>query len=283
MKTDREQPIVIIRKKRKHSAHHGGAWKVAFADFMTSMMALFLVMWLVTQSSDIKSAVAGYFQDPLGRASEFGSSIIPGEGAQAANVRPLSQQQLLDMTRDRLRQMGEQIRRTLASAEEGSHLSDQIEVSVTEEGLRIELLEDSASTFFQTGVATPSGHGAGLLHLLGTELSALTYPVVVEGYTDATPFSRADGYTNWELSVDRANAARQLLRLGGLLPHQIVQVRGFADNDLKEPEHPFSPRNRRVTITMLAEPAEQLQTSEASSTNDGTVSVTNGRSSGAAP
>src|SRR6266850_1899897 len=114
MAREREVPIIIIKRvKKAHAAHHGGAWKVAFADFMTAMFALFLVLWLVNQSSDVKSAVAGYFQDPLGRADEFGSSILPGEGSQSAVPQPLSPQQVIDLRRDRMNSIGEEIDRQL--------------------------------------------------------------------------------------------------------------------------------------------------------------------------
>src|ERR1700739_3450576 len=112
------ETIIIVRKKRSHGAkHHGGAWKVAFADFMTSMMALFLVLWIVTQSSDIRTAIAGYFQDPLGRANEFGASILPGEGAQASAVRPMTQLQVIDMRRDRLMALAQQLQDKLKTPE----------------------------------------------------------------------------------------------------------------------------------------------------------------------
>jgi chemotaxis protein MotB len=251
MKTDRETPVRIVRKGRRAKEHHGAAWKVAFADFTTSMMSLFLVLWLVTQSSDIKAAVAGYFQDPLGRAHEFGSSFIEGQGTKAANVRPLSEQQLMDLTRDRLQQLGERIRRQLELSPRWRQLADQIEITVTEEGLRIDLLEDSSGTFFETGRAVPRQAGVELLHLLGGELATLPYPVVIEGHADARPYW-GNGYSNWELSADRANVARRMLVEGGLRSEQIAHIRGYADHDLKVPSDPLSPRNRRVTITMLA-------------------------------
>ncbi len=254
MSREREQPIIIIRKKgRPHGGHHGGAWKVAFADFMTAMMAMFLVMWLVTQSSDVRSAIAGYFQDPLGHASEFGSSIMPGEGAQAANVRPISRPQVMDLRRDRLMQLGERIRRRLEEAVDFQTLKEHVEITVEEEGLRISLLEDSKGMFFESGSATPKPHVVDLLLLIGSELSLLPNPIVVEGHTDARPFAGRRSYSNWELSTDRANAARRVLGDGGVRPEQFVQVRGHADRDLRVKEDPFAASNRRVTILMQFE------------------------------
>ncbi|HYC33278.1 MAG TPA: flagellar motor protein MotB [Gemmatimonadales bacterium] len=252
MNKDRET-IIIVRKRKSHGhGHHGGAWKVAFADFMTSMMALFLVLWLITQSSDVKSAIAGYFQDPLGRADEFGSSIIPGEGAQAANPRPIPQPQITDLRRDRLQMLGERIKQALAKSAYFGDIASQIEIELTGEGLRISLLEDSSGVFFETGSAHPRPAGVALLGIIGEHLATLPNDVVVDGYTDAVPYSAQGGtYTNWELSADRANTSRRILVAGGLREGQMAEVRGHADNDLRLPSDPRAPSNRRVTITML--------------------------------
>jgi chemotaxis protein MotB len=249
----REVPIrIIVRKKLQVSAHHGGAWKVAFADFMTAMFALFLVLWLVTQSTDIRSAVAGYFQDPLGRANEFGSSIMPGQGAQtSAPPHPLTPPQVLDMRRTRLRQVAKQLEERLASMPDLSAVKGNIEIELTPEGLRIQLLEDASGVFFETGSANPSARGREILALLGSELGKVSNPVLVEGYTDALPYPYSSTYTNWELSADRANTARRILTGHGLAPQQVSQIRGWADRQLRDPQHPTSPRNRRITITML--------------------------------
>ena len=168
MNKNREVPIRIVIKKRGHAAHHGGAWKVAFADFMTAMFALFLVLWLVNQSSDVKSAIAGYFQDPLGRADEFGSSILPGEGSQSAVPQPLSPEQVMDLRRDRMRSLGEDIEKSLREVPDLREVSDKIEIEVTEEGLRIQLLEDANGAFYESGSANLSPRGRELLMLLGS-------------------------------------------------------------------------------------------------------------------
>jgi chemotaxis protein MotB len=247
----REQPIIIVKKKVHGHGHHGGAWKVAFADFMTAMFAMFLVLWLVNQSSDVKAAIAGYFQDPLGRANEFGSSIMPGEGAQTQSPRVMSPRTVIDLRRDRMRAVAEQIRQQLREVPALAELVEHVEIELTEEGLRIQLLEDSTGVFFETGSAVPKPAGAQLLLFLGKTLGGQPNAVIVEGFTDARPYHRADGYSNWELSVDRANAARRLMQGGGLNPAQIQQVRGWADRKLRDPEHPLADANRRVTVTML--------------------------------
>ena len=256
MNKDREVPVrIIVRKKRGHGGHHGGAWKVAMADFMTSMFALFLVLWLVNQSTDIKSAIAGYFQDPLGRATEYGSSILPGNGTQAATVRPLTPPDVLNMRRDRLQQMATHLEDRLKKVPNFTAIKPFIEIQITEEGLKIQLLEDSTGVFFETGRSTPSPRGREILGLLGEELGTLDNPVRIEGYTDARPYSGSTPYSNWELSADRANAARRILTARGLPDRQITQIRGFADRALRDPDDPYAASNRRITITMLLDDA----------------------------
>ncbi len=247
MKSDREQPVRIVKVRKGHHAHHGGAWKVAFADFMTAMMALFLVLWLVTQSSDVRSAIAGYFQDPLGRATEFGSSIIKGDGAQAAHLRPIMQPEITEARRDRLMQLGQQVRRAIASSVDLQELADHVTVELVDEGLRISLHEDSSAVFFETGSAQPRANGVRLLTAIGGLLGEVPYPVQVEGHTDARPYAGSGAYGNWELSADRANAARRLLVSGGLPVRQVASVLGLADREPATPD-PFAPTNRRVTI-----------------------------------
>ncbi|MBI5170868.1 MAG: OmpA family protein [Candidatus Eisenbacteria bacterium] len=247
---EREVPVRIIYRKKGHGhGHHGGAWKVAFADFMTAMFAMFLVLWLINQSSDVKSAVAGYFQDPLGRADEFGSSIVPGEGAQASVVRPMRPTDVTDMRLNKMEVMS-RLQEELASAPELKGVMDKIEIKLTDEGLQIQLLEDSTGVFFESGSASPSWRGRGVLAILGQELGQLPNPILIAGYTDARPYRRADGYSNWELSADRANTARRILQLNGVGDHQVLQIRGFADRDLLTPGDPYAASNRRVSITM---------------------------------
>ncbi len=261
MNKNREAPIIIIVKKKVHGGgHHGGAWKVAFADFMTAMFALFLVMWIVNQSTDIRSAVAGYFQDPLGRSDEFGSSIMPGEGAQTSTVRPLTPTEVMDMRRNRLGALAQHLESQLDELTDLGAARDKIEVQLTSDGLRIQLLEDSTGVFFETGSAVPNPRGVQILALVGRELGSLPNAVRIEGYTDARPYSGNSAYTNWELSADRANAARRVLGRSGMGPDQVVQIRGLADHELRDPANPYSASNRRITITMLIEYARRPDT-----------------------
>jgi chemotaxis protein MotB len=248
---EREVPIIIVRKKVHAHAHHGGAWKVAFADFMTAMFALFLVLWLVNQSSDVKSAIAGYFQDPLGRANEFGSSIMPGEGAQSQVARPLNPADIVDLHTDRMQSMAKRLEERIQEQPSLQQVADKIEIRMTAEGLEIQLLEDSLGVFFEVGGSAPSLRGRQILALLGQELGKLPNPVLVSGYTDSRRYQRPDGYSNWELSTDRANTTRRILMINGVADKRFTQVRGFADRELRVPRDPYAPSNRRVTITML--------------------------------
>jgi len=249
---DREIPVrIVYRNKRGHAAHHGGAWKVAFADFMTAMFALFLVLWLINQSSDVKSAIAGYFQDPLGRADEFGSSIMKGDGAQAATVRPMPQPDPTDLRRDRLAIVQAQLEQSMKDVPELKDVKSYVEMEMTSDGLRINLLENATGVFFQTGVATPSDRGQKVLALIGAKLARLPNNLRIEGYTDARPFAGGAAYTNWELSADRANAARRILNASGVTEQHVAQIRGMADRELRDPAHPMADSNRRITITVL--------------------------------
>ena len=255
MKTDRERPVIVVRRPRRHhGGHHGGAWKVAYADFTTSMMSLFLVLWLMTTSPDVRAAVAGYFRDPMGREKFAGTSATPGGGTGLDLARLQGNRQVLALNRNELRQLGDRIRADLEKTPEWSHVKSQVEIQLTDEGLRIELLEDSAGTFFETGSAKPSERGVALIRFLGSELAALPNEIVVEGHTDARPYPSTNGYTNWELSADRANAARRILGEGGVQAGQVRQVRGYADTQIRVPHDPLAPSNRRVTILMLLPP-----------------------------
>ena len=250
---------IIIRKKKVMHGHHGGAWKVAFADFMTAMFALFLVLWLVNQSSDVKSAIAGYFQDPLGRADEYGSSIIAGDGAQSQAVRrAMISDDVLAVRRDRLMFSSENIEQRLLDSAQIEDIDEHIEITLTNEGLRIELIEDEGGFWFEKGRAKPSRQGAEIFAVLGKEFGKLTLPLRIEGHTDSTRFGNS-GYTNWELSADRANSARRIMERNGLQLKQVRQVRAFADTYPKVVDDPGSPRNRRVTIMVLLNDPGELK------------------------
>ncbi len=232
--------IVITKKRAHHAGHHGGAWKVAYADFVTAMMSLFIVLWLISSNDNVKQSVAAYFQDPKGTAKLAGSSSM-GTGHEL----PL---RLQDM--DSLKKRLQQAARQLPHFEK---LSKQIEITALPDGLHIELLEDPGGTFFELGSATPTPALAQFLAIASRELGKVPNRISVEGHTDALPYSKGGDYTNWELSSDRANAARRLMQSNGLRPGQIAQVRGFADQQLRDPTHPTDSANRRVTLIVEAD------------------------------
>jgi chemotaxis protein MotB len=232
------QTIVVIRKKVGHGGHHGGAWKVAYADFVTAMMALFIVLWLMSQSDPVKKAVAGYFNDPKGIGKQLGTSLT-GTGNGSVPV-PENQQQLKDLK--------EKLEKEIAARKDLEKLSRQIEITITSEGLRIELIEDKNGTFYQSGSAQLSPSGQELLALLAAELKTLPNQLLIEGHTDAAQYSKDANYSNWELSADRANAARRLMQQNGVRSDQVTQVRGFADQMLRVKSNPYDPSNRRITI-----------------------------------
>lgn len=246
-----DESIVIIKKKTaRHGSHHGGAWKVAYADFVTAMMSLFIVLWLISSNESVKKSVAAYFQDPKG-TSRLQGSAYPG----AANSIPMSQSEM-NRLKDRLQQVAHQL-------PQFNDLSKQIEISASPDGLRIELLEQSGGTFFESGSATPTPALAAFLMVMSRELGKVPNKISIEGHTDSRPYSGGSGYSNWELSADRANAARRLMQSNGIGADQIEQVRGFASQLPRVAGHPEDPSNRRITVIVSAAPlADQTQQAE---------------------
>ena len=241
MSTAKVQPIIVIKKKGHHGGHHGGAWKVAYADFVTAMMSLFIVLWLMNSSENVKKAVAGYFNDPRGTASLMGTTMS-GDGV-AATLK----------NDEKMQKLKERLEEEIKGKEELEKLSKQIEITITPEGLRIELLEDKNGTFYELGSARLSDSGQELLALLAGELKTLPNQLLIEGHTDATQYSGDASYTNWELSADRANAARRLLQQAGARGDQVTQVRGYADQLLRVKANPNDPSNRRISILVKNE------------------------------
>jgi chemotaxis protein MotB len=237
----KSQPIIVIKKVVGHGGHHGGAWKVAYADFVTAMMSLFIVLWLMGSSSKVKEAVAGYFNDPKGSGKLLGTQMS-GTGKTIAQMD----------TKD-LEQLKEKLEAEIKARKDLEKLSKQIEIKITPEGLRIELLEDKNGTFYELGSAQLSQNGQQLLTLLASELKTLPNLMLIEGHTDSTPYSDQNGYSNWELSADRANSARRLLQQDGVRPNQVTQVRGYADQMLRVSSNPTDPSNRRISILVKNE------------------------------
>src|SRR5579859_7597324 len=229
------RPIIIIKKKGGHGGHHGGAWKVAYADFVTAMMALFIVLWLLSSSEQVKKAVGGYFSDPDGSGKMMGSAMA-GSG------------ESISLSKDEMVQLKDKLQDALKQLPKFDQMKDQVQITVTGEGLRVELLETAAGLFFESGRANPSENGKELLASMAKQMGKLPNSIVIEGHTDSKPFSNTGGYSNWELSSDRANSSRRYMEDSGLRPDQVKQVRGFADQQLRKPDDPTNASNRRVSV-----------------------------------
>ena len=262
-----EQTIIVIKKKGGHGGHHGGAWKVAYADFVTAMMSLFIVLWLMNSTpKPVQEAIAGYFNDPKGTATKKGSEGKPETGEKAKENKE---------KKDDMAALKIDLTKAIEKMNILNKVKKQIEISVTEEGLRIELVEDEKGTFFQSGSAQPTPMLADILKVLATQLMSLPNKLSIEGYTDAQPYASGRSYGNWELSADRANTARRVMQENGVREGQVSQVRGFADQKLHVPEKPFDAANRRVSVLVqnlkpnsVAKPGGKMKDEDPRPTHD---------------
>ena len=229
-------PIIVIKKKVNHAGHHGGAWKVAYADFVTAMMALFIVLWLLNTNEKVKKAVESYFKDPTGSGKQMGSAMA-GVGESVV------------VSKDDMQHLREKLEQAMKTIPMFQQMKNNVELTITNEGLRVELLENEKGMFFQSGSANPTENGKQLLVRLAEEVGKLPNTILVEGHTDAKPYPGGTAYSNWELSADRANSARRLMQINeGLRPDQVAQVRGFADQHLRMPKDPTNTSNRRISV-----------------------------------
>ncbi len=252
------EPVIrIVRKKKGHGGHHGGAWKVAYADFVTAMMAFFLVMWIIGLSKPVREAIAAYFRDPSGFMKTAQGGKNPLSGGESPEMHPGKPTPVLPTGGDlgqmaalqaQFKAVGEAILKELAKHPEFRRLRDSVEVHLTDEGLRIELIEKTSSLFFDTGSARLKPSTVRLLQIIARQLRKLPNPVVIEGHTDSRPLGGTGGYSNWELSTDRANGARRAMETDGLRSGQVLAVRGYADRKLRRPDDPLHFSNRRVSI-----------------------------------
>jgi chemotaxis protein MotB len=210
--TAKTQPIIVIKKVVGHGGHHGGS------------------------SDKVKKAVAGYFNDPKGSGSLMGSTMT-GTG-----------EAVKEISTDDLEKLKDKLEKEIAARKDLEKLSKQIEITITPEGLRIEILEGKNGTFYEIGSPKLSESGQALLALLGSELKTLPNSLLIEGHTDSTPYAGDNSYSNWDLSADRANSARRLLQQDGVRNNQVTQVRGYADQMLRIKSNPTDPSNRRISI-----------------------------------
>ncbi len=266
---DGQRPIIIKKiKKAGHGGHHGGAWKVAFADFATAMMALFLVLWLVGQSPKTKSAVGAYFRDPLGFSAGGNTELNSGPSKGGAgffeggNTAVALDTQLSGKSNgegsgdgDRKKMMDlSNARNRLAQALMALRMDTwarHVELTAVEQGLRIEIQDSTDVNLFTPGGTKIRPEAKGVMTMIAEEVGMLPNRVVIEGHTDSTPGKGVHG--NWELSTARANAARRFLVEHGVRSDQVVEVRGYADRRLRLWHDPKNPRNRRISVLVLLE------------------------------
>ena len=253
---EKDQPRVIIKKKRAaHAAHHGGAWKVAYADFVTAMMALFIVLWLLTQADvKLKQQIAQYFRQPGVLAS---GTMIDGQPQDAKSAEPKvvnrdflvvegdGEQELLEGQKQAIE---DALKQAAAESPEMAALRDQVIIQVTDAGLSIQVVDKGKDLLFDLSSARLKPGLVELLKRLGQELGRLPNHVQIGGHTDSRPFAPDAGITNWELAFARANAARRVLEASGLWPGQIHRIVGYADTEPLVPDDPLADENRRLSI-----------------------------------
>jgi chemotaxis protein MotB len=289
------RPIYVKRKKVVAGGHHGGAWKVAYADFVTAMMAFFLVMWLVASvSKEQRAAIFDYFKNP---SMEQGSAPKPAPGMNgpggastaAVNLRggmdaPKSAQQMPgvgsalmaqpqaamdaapvpspeqiaeeEAERRNLEALQQELREAIAKSQALEPFKDQLLIDITPEGLRIQIVDAQNRPMFDLGSSKLKDYTADILHELATYLNDVPNNISLSGHTDTTPYAGGNGFSNWELSADRANAARRALLDGGLADGKISRVVGLASAVLFDKQQPTNPINRRISIIVLTKKAE---------------------------
>ena len=273
------QPIIVKKIKKASHGAHGGAWKIAYADFVTAMMAFFLLMWLLgsTATGELQG-IAKYFQSPLkvallgGSGSGNSNSPINGGGTDLTRSHgqvkngendPGRRSENLDAEsaqrdRERIAQLQQKISALISNDARLREFQQQIRLEVTGDGLRIEIVDDQNRPMFDLGSALVKPYMRDILRAIGGALSGIENRVSLEGHTDATPYGSGErGYSNWELSSDRANASRRELVAAGMPEDKLVRVLGLASSTLLEASDPRAAVNRRISIMVLTRAAER--------------------------
>jgi chemotaxis protein MotB len=277
------QPIIVKKVKKAGHAAHGGAWKIAYADFVTAMMAFFLLMWLLgsTSKGDLKG-LSDYFSSPLKVAMAGGSgtgaspTVLPGGGAdltqvtgqnhQGESADPLKKRRSLELARaeaakqdaKRLAALSAKISAAISNNKKLAQYSNQIRLETTPDGLQIQIVDDQGRPMFTSGSAVVQPYMREILREIGAALNGVENRISLDGHTDQTPYGSGDrGYSNWELSADRANASRRELVAAGMPEDKLIRVTGLASSVLLEPDQPLAPVNRRISIMVLTREAEE--------------------------
>jgi chemotaxis protein MotB len=277
-----QRPVVIKRVKKVKGGHHGGAWKIAYADFVTAMMAFFLLMWLLgsTAQGDLEG-IAEYFSTPLkvalagGSGSGDSSSVIQGGGedltrrtGQVKRGKSEEDNKTINLEAARaererreliiLNNLKGKIEKTIAANPALNKFKNQLLLDITADGLRIQIVDIQNRPMFASGSAALQPYTRAILREIGKSLNDVNNKINLAGHTDATPYSSGDiSYSNWELSADRANASRRELIAGGMSPDKVLRVVGLSSAVLFDKKNPFNPVNRRISIIVMNEKAEQ--------------------------
>lgn len=276
------QPIVVKRVKKHVHGAHGGSWKVALADFMTAMMAFFLVMWLMSSTTpEQKAAISKYFNDPYGAGPEpsaiqgpggASTNLISSEGVSGANDSAIQQLNAVQTKAEpghsaleemakaqeqkRLEKLMEEIKKEIDANPQLAPFKDQLLLEITPEGLRIQIIDKENRAMFSMGSSNLESYTKTILRELGNAMNAVPNRISVSGHTDATPYLSSGGYSNWELSADRANAARRELLAGGLTEQKIARVVGMSSSVPFDRSNSLNPTNRRISIVVMTKEAE---------------------------
>jgi chemotaxis protein MotB len=288
MAEEKLRPIIIVKRKRAAGGgHHGGAWKVAYADFVTAMMAFFMVMWLVASvSKEQRAAIFDYFKNPSmeeghsvkpapGQAGPGGASTSPidlgggldapktmqidanGLGEPVASIEPTDAARIAEAAeKKQLESLMEDLREAIDKSQALEPFKDQLLLDITPEGLRIQIVDKQNRPMFDLGGTRLKDYTAQILREVATYLNSVPNRVSLSGHTDDKPYVGARGYSNWDLSADRANAARRALQDGGLAPQKIARVVGLASSVLFDRANPHNPINRRISIIVMTKSAE---------------------------
>ncbi len=278
-----QQPIIIKKIKKGGHAHHGGAWKLAYADFVTAMMAFFLLMWLLGSTDETtRKGIAEFFADPYrvsmsgGKSTGERTSVIEGGGSdmissEQGEVKNGSTSEMIEISPDdiekkaeemekaKLESLKEKIQAKINETPELNEFKDQIKLEITPEGLRILLVDDQNRPMYKLASAQTEPHVRVILHALAPVINELPNKVSLNGHTDSRPFpTNQKGYTNWELSSDRANAARYELTEGGLAENKVLRVIGMSSSvPYNSATEPLDPINRRISILVMNKKTEQ--------------------------
>lgn len=286
---DNNQPIIIKRVKKSAAGHHGGAWKIAFADFATAMMAFFLVMWLMSSATpEQKRAISGYFQDPIGFTESASPHVIDLGGTPTPSPdRTLNQEtdpaiqqseSRIDadqaetfaeqLERERLELLLQELQNKVDENPDLTRFKDQILFEITQDGLRIQIMDAANRPMFALGSAQLQPYFEDILLAMADTIRAVPNKISISGHTDAKPYSGRGDFGNWELSSGRANAARRVLVTGGYPEDQVARVVGYASSALFDRDDPLNPVNRRIDILVLTKKAQRNIEGEQSDATD---------------